>query len=148
MADKYGTDKTGTRIVEVRFTLPLARAADAAWARLVHDIDGWWPRDYRVLPGSRMTLDARPGGALLEAGTGSDGVLWYTVQAALAGQWLVLAGHIAPPWGGPALTLLRFDLRANATGDAEIEVLDTILGRADPAAVEAGWRAIIGAYAA
>lgn len=141
-------DKTAPRIVEVRFTLPVARRAETAWHRLVHEIDAWWPRDYRVLPGSRMTLEARPGGALLETGAGDDGVLWYTVQAALAGQWLVLAGHIAPPWGGPALSLLRFDLRAHPSGDAEIEVLDSILGRADPPAVEAGWRAIIGAYAA
>lgn len=140
-------DPTGPRIAEVRFTLPLARRADAAWQRLVRDIDAWWPADYRVLPGSRMTLEARPGGALLETAAGGDGVLWYTVQAAQAGHWLVLAGHIAPPWGGPALSLLRFDVRAGTSGDAEIEVFDSILGRADPAAVEAGWRAILGAYA-
>lgn len=141
-------DRNPPRIVEVRFTLPLPRRADAAWHRLVHDVDAWWPRDYRVLPGSRMTLDARPGGALLESGAGNDGVLWYTVQAVLAGQWLVLAGHIAPPWGGPALSLLRLDLREASSGAGEIEVLDTIVGRADPAAVEAGWRAILGAFAA
>ncbi len=141
-------DSTGPRIVEVRFTLPLARRADAAWQRLVQDIDVWWPHDYRVFPGSRMTLEARPGGALLESGIGSDGVLWYSVQAALAGQWLVLAGHIVPPWGGPALSLLRFDLRTSASGEAEIEVLDTLIGRVDPAAIEAGWRAILGAFAA
>jgi hypothetical protein len=141
-------DPSAPRIVEVRFSLPLSRRADVAWQRLVNDIDAWWPRDYRVLPGSRMRLDARPGGALLEAGEGDDGVLWYTVQAALTGHWLVLAGHIAPPWGGPALSLLRFDLRTSPSGEAEIEVLDSIMGRADAVAVEAGWRAIIGAYAA
>jgi hypothetical protein len=141
-------DSKTPHIIEVRFTLPLARDANAAWQRLVRDIDVWWPHDYRVIPGSRMTLEARPGGALLESASGGDGVLWYSVQAALAGQWLVLAGHIAPPWGGPALSLLRFDLRSSASGEVEIEVLDTLIGRADPAAIEAGWRAILGAFAA
>jgi hypothetical protein len=141
-------DASSPRILEVRFTLPLARRADAAWHRLVHDIDVWWPREYRVLPGSRMTLAARPGGALQETGEGDEGVLWYTVQGVHSGQWLVLAGHIAPPWGGPTLSLLRFDLRTKASGEAEIEVLDSMLGRANAAAVEAGWRAILGAYAA
>lgn len=136
------------RIVEVRFTLPLSRRADAAWRRLVDDIDAWWPPEYRVLPDSRMVLDARPGGTLLEQGDGRNGVLWYTVQAALAGQWLVLAGHIAPPWGGPALSLLRFDVRSGRSGQGEIEVVDSIMGRVDAAAVEAGWRAILGAFAA
>jgi hypothetical protein len=141
-------DARSPRIVEVRFTLPLARDLGGAWHRLVEQIDLWWPQDYRVMPASRMTLDARPGGILLEAGAGRDGVAWYTVQAVVAGQWLVLAGHIAPPWGGPALSLLRFDLRAGSGGGGEIEVHDTIIGRADASAVEAGWRAIIGAYAA
>lgn len=141
-------DDRTPNIVEVRFTLPIGRGLDRAWQHFVGQIDAWWPRDYRVLPASRMTLDARPGGSLLESGPGQDGVLWYTVQAVVAGQWMVLAGHIAPPWGGPALSLLRFELRAGPDGQGEIEVLDTIIGRADAAAVEAGWRAIFGAYAA
>lgn len=135
------------RIVEVRFTLPLSRDEGDVWRRLVDGIDAWWPRDYRVFPEGRMQLDPRPGGALRETAHGDDGVLWYTVQAVHTGQWLVLAGHIAPPFGGPALSLLRLTLANDAAGRGEIEVHDSILGRADAAAVEAGWRAIIGGFA-
>lgn len=141
-------DRNAARIAEVRFTLPLGRHATRPWARIVDDIDAWWPRDYRVLPDSRIRLDARPGGSLLETGTGDDGLLWYTVQAVVTGQWMSLVGHIAPPWGGPALSLLRIELRTGAGGQAEIEIVDSLLGRVDADAVEAGWRAIFGACVA
>jgi hypothetical protein len=133
-------------VTEVRFTLPLAHPPAAAWRRLIAEIDQWWPADFRVLPGSRMQLDARIGGGLRELGTGDDGVLWYTVQAVHAPQWMVLSGFIAPPWGGPALTLLRLAIEAR-DGGSELELHDAILGRADAAAVEAGWRAIFAGFA-
>lgn len=139
-------EHTIDRITEVRFTLPLAQAPAAAWQRLVADIDQWWPADYRVLPGSRMQLDLRPGGGLCERGAGDDGVLWYTVQAIHAPHWLVLSGFIAPPWGGPAVSLLRLSV-VEGDGGAELELHDAILGRADAAAVEAGWRAIFAGFA-
>jgi hypothetical protein len=138
-------DRNAPRIVEVRFTLPLGRHAGRPWSRIVDDIDAWWPSDYRALPNSRMQLDPRPGGALLERGAGSDGLLWYTVQAVVSGQWMSLVGHIAPPWGGPSLSLLRLELRTEAGGNGEIEIVDSLVGRVDGPAVEAGWRAIFGA---
>jgi hypothetical protein len=140
-------ERPAPAVVEVRFTLPLALPPAGAWERLRSEIDHWWPADYRVLPGSRMQLDARPGGGLRELAAGDDGVLWYTVQAVSAPRWIMLAGPIGPPFGGPALSLLRLELR-EVGGGSELDLHDAILGRADAAAVEAGWRAILAGFVA
>lgn len=133
---------------EARFTLALGLPREQAWQRLAADIDAWWPAAYRASSaGSRMRLDVVPGGVLLEDAGQGNGVLWYTVQAVDAPSSLVLAGFIAPPFGGPALSLLRLAIAERDGGHCVLEVHDSLLGHADPAAVEAGWRDVFGSFA-
>jgi hypothetical protein len=133
---------------EARFTLALGLPREQAWRRLAADIDQWWPAAYRVsAAGSCMRLGAVPGGALLEDAGQGNGVLWYTVQAVDAPASMVLAGFIAPPFGGPALSLLRLSITERDGGHCVLEVHDSLLGHADAAAVEAGWRDIFGNFA-
>jgi hypothetical protein len=135
-------------LIEVRFTLPLALSRSQAWHRLSADIDQWWPAAYRASSEhSRMRLDPVPGGFLLEDGGSGNGVLWYTVQAVDAPQSLVLSGFIAPPFGGPALSLLRLALTEPKPGHCIVEIHDALIGRADAKSIEAGWRDIFGSFA-
>ena len=47
---------------------------------------------------------------------GGDGLVWYSVIGVEAGRELILAGHLLPPFGGPAVTALRLTLSAKAPG--------------------------------
>ena len=45
-----------------------------------------------------------------------DGIIWYTVIGVEAGRELILAGHLLPPFGGPATTALRLTLLTQGHG--------------------------------
>jgi hypothetical protein len=138
-------DHTSPLRHEARFTLLLGVAPEVAWRVLVDDIDTWWPPSYRAVSHpSNMRFNATLGGRLEEIGKGENGVLWYTVQAVEAPSSITLAGFIAPPFGGPALSLLRIALTAQPDGLAMLELHDSIVGHADSRTVEEGWREIFG----
>jgi hypothetical protein len=135
-------------ICEARFTLPVSLPRAEAWQRLCADINLWWPAGYRATSQhGAMRLDAVPGGLLLEDGGAGNGVLWYTVQAVDAPLSMVLSGFIAPPYGGPALSLLRLSLTELDATHCLLEIHDSVMGRADAETIEAGWRDIFGAFA-
>ncbi|MDX2220719.1 MAG: hypothetical protein SF172_16995 [Burkholderiales bacterium] len=134
---------------EARFTVALPLPSATAWPLLERDIDAWWPAMYRAVASpSRMRFSATLGGRLEELGANGEGVLWYVVQAVTPGQSITLAGHIAPPFGGPALSLLRLTLSDQPDGSSCLEIHDSIMGRIDPAMVESGWRDIFAGFAA
>lgn len=136
-------------INDVRFTIPLNTSAQHAWEILTDHVDAWWPQAYRaVAGGSRIELHATIGGHLHERGPSGNAVLWYTVQAVESGRALTFAGHVAPPFGGPALSLLRIALTDQDDGSALLEIHDSIVGRIDHASVESGWREIFAGLAA
>lgn len=140
-------DHTLARLHEARFSLPLMVPRSVAWQRLGADIDQWWPAAYRAMhESSRMRLDLVLGGQLLEEAPDGNGVLWYTVQAINAPASLVLSGFIAPPFGGPALSLLRLSLTDQPAARCMLEIHDSLVGHADPASIEAGWRDIFGSF--
>jgi hypothetical protein len=132
---------------EARFTLPLKVSREVAWQRLGADIDRWWPAAYRATHArSAMRLDLVLGGQLVEDAGHGNGVLWYVVQAIDAPNSIQLSGCIAPPFGGPALSLLRLSL-ADCDGGSTLEIHDSIVGRADATMIESGWRDIFGSFA-
>jgi hypothetical protein len=137
-----------TLLHDARFTLALSITPEKAWRVLIDDINAWWPRNYRaVAEPSLMRLDPALGGRLEEWSEEKRGVLWYTVQAIDTPHSMTLAGFIAPPFGGPALSLLRIGLRAQDNGLAVLDIHDSIVGAADRSQVESGWRDIFGAFA-
>jgi uncharacterized protein YndB with AHSA1/START domain len=132
----------------VKFTLDLPVPPQAAWRTLTQSVDAWWPRDYRAGPeGSRMQLTAALGGQLLEATDDGNGIVWYQVIALDAPKSITMAGFIAPPFGGPATTLLRLTIIGERAARSALEVHDSLLGVVDADSVEAGWRAIFGRFA-
>jgi len=54
-----------------------------------------------------MVFEVKPGGRLYEDAGGGNGLVWYQVIALDAPNSISLAGFIAPPFGGPATSLLR-----------------------------------------
>ena len=142
------TDAQLVTMHEARFTIDLATHQDRAWHALTTELNSWWPGDFRAThTGSRMTLELHLGGRLLEDAGSGNGILWYQVLAIDAPNSLLMSGFIAPPFGGPATSLLRLSLHASGTDTSVLEVHDSLLGRVNASTVEEGWRAIFEQFA-
>jgi uncharacterized protein YndB with AHSA1/START domain len=143
MAKKDVMDAAAIQVaVEFRVAKPRA----AVWKSIVEEISFWWPADFCAAKNHRrMVLEPYPGGRLYEEGEGGGGVLWYTVIAIEPLESLNLAGFIAPPFGGPATSLLRITLEEASNSATTVKILDSVFGRVDEGtsqSVKDGWTAI------
>lgn len=93
-----------------------------------------------------MRFDASLNGGIFEESRSGNGIVWYRIIALDVPSSVTLAGFIAPPWGGPATSLLRLAIEPAGDQKSTLEIHDSILGNANPADVEAGWRAIFGGF--
>ena len=123
--------------LELDFNVPPARV----WAALTDELGDWWPEAFYMCqgPGPRsMTLDARPGGQLIEHAGGGNGMVWATVLHVERGATLVLSGS----YGSPLTRVGSYRVEANA-GGARLRFTEQMFGRvtaSELASKDHGWR--------
>ena len=133
---------------EFRFTIELPAAASRAWTALVKEVNAWWPGDFHAAgETSRMILEPKLGGRLYEDAGDGNGVLWYQVIALDAPRSITFSGAIAPPFGGPATTLLRLSLEEISAKTTALEIHDSLFGHIEGCDAQAGWRQVFGSLA-
>ena len=127
-----------------RLTLEITKPHAAVWKAFTGDIDSWWPRDFCATESpQRMVFEVKPGGRLFEDAGGGNGLVWYHVIALDTPNSISLSGFIAPPFGGPATSLLRVAFSAQGKSATVMEVTDSTFGCVgDPSTTEEGWRMI------
>jgi hypothetical protein len=75
-----------------------------------------------------------------DAGDG-NGLVWYQVIALNAPNAVTMSGFIAPPFGGPATSLLRVVFSAQGKFATMMEITDSTFGcLGDLSTTEEGWR--------
>ena len=146
---KTEQDMSAARSFTGELEITIAAPREAVWRALVEQIDSWWSRDYCATAApQKMTLEARPGGHLIEEGAGGATVLWFTVFAIEPGSSLNLVGHIPPAYGGPATSMLRLALDTGASeAETILRVTDALSGRLSdkmPTCAMDGWQVIFG----
>jgi uncharacterized protein YndB with AHSA1/START domain len=125
---------------EVRIDAPPARV----WQTITQRLGEWWPRDFYARPDSSgFSIDARPGGLLLErSGAGdSEGVVWGTVTALRTGSHLEYVGDLDADFGGPSRVRTRYVLTPEGNG-TRVRVTEVHHGRVSPdtkRCAEEGW---------
>ena len=132
-----------TRAVSYEFEVEMKASADRVWRALVEETDAWWLPDFHMVgEGSKVHLDARAGGHLIEEQPGGGSLMWYTVQMCSPGQSLHLVGHLGAEWGGPATTMLSLTLeeRGDTTVLTVKDALHGHVSKTAPDSLEAGWR--------
>ena len=65
----------------------------------------------------RMIFEVKPGGRLYEDSGNGNGLVWYQVIALNAPNSITMSGFIAPPFGGPATSLLNVSFSAEGQID-------------------------------
>lgn len=125
-------------------SIDIAAPADVVWASMTHAAWEWWPADFHTSPRTkRFVIEATLGGRAYEDHGNGDGLVWYTVIAVEAGRDLWLAGHLFPPFGGPAITSLRLTLERKDAGTT-LTVVDTHLGEIAGHDPVSGWSHVFG----
>lgn len=136
--------KTETPITSAthRLTLEIAKPHPAVWKAFTAEIQHWWPKDfYATESPQRMVFEVKPGGRLYEDAGNGNGLVWYQVIAVSAPNSITMSGFIAPPFGGPATSLLNVTFSPKGKAATAMEVTDSTFGRlGDPGATEEGWR--------
>lgn len=124
-----------------RLTLEIAQPPGAVWKAFTRDLHSWWPKDfYATASPRRMVFEVKPGGRLYEDAGDGNGLVWYHVIALDAPRAITLAGFIAPPFGGPATSLLRVQFSAQGQAATVMEVTDSTFGCLEESTTAEGWR--------
>jgi hypothetical protein len=125
-----------------RLSLEIAKSHPVVWKGFTREIHLWWPKDfYATESPKRMVFEVKPGGRLYEDAGDGNGLVWYSVIAVDAPNAITLSGFIAPPFGGPATSLLRVAFSAQGKSATIMEVTDSTFGcLGDPSTTEEGWR--------
>lgn len=132
----------------VRFELDVDIDApvEAVWRTMIERPDEWWAADLRCVAGSRVTLDARAGGQLVEVDDNDgESLLWFTVLSVQPQKSMNFGGALAPPWGGPCQTFLLVDLEAQGTG-TKVRMTYSMHGHVDESSLPSmasGWRLLL-----
>ncbi len=125
-----------------RLSLEIARPHPAVWKGFTRDVHLWWPKDFYATESTkRIVFEVKPGGRLYEDAGDGNGLVWYSVIAVDAPNAITLSGFIAPPFGGPATSLLRVAFSAKGKSATTMEVTDSTFGcLGDSSTTEEGWR--------
>lgn len=129
---------SGSWSLEIRIAATCARV----WTALTAESTQWWPMDFVTSERTQQfVIEAKVGGRVFEDFGNGEGLLWYSVVGVNHEKELQLAGHLLPPFGGPAITSLKITLAATAEGTL-LTIRDDrfgVLGGEPP--VE-GWRLV------
>lgn len=114
---------------EVKFDLRIDAPPARVWKALVEETAGWWLKEYSSGPKFRaMVIEPRLDGRMYEDWGDGAGVVWYRVVALDPPQRIELIGHLTPAFGGPALTMMRIELKASGRA-TRLMLADTLSGR-------------------
>lgn len=132
---------TPAHVAELTLEFDFDATPATVWRALTAELGAWWPASFYMCqgPGPRgMTLEARPGGLMLEDAGGGNGMVWGTVLHVEHGATLVLSGSYGSP-----LTWIGSYRVAAAGGGARLRFTEQMFGRvtaAELASKEHGWR--------
>lgn len=135
------TTKNAITAATHRLTLEIARPQAAVWQGFTRDVHSWWPKDfYATASPQRVIFEVKPGGRLYEDAGDGNGLVWYQVIALDAPNSITMSGFIAPPFGGPATSLLRVEFSAQGKSATVMNVTDSTFGCLEESTTEEGWR--------
>ena len=127
------------------FNVEIAASGERVWRALFDDINLWWLPEFHVVgEGSTVAFDPSLGGhGLIETASDGSWLQWYSVQMYLPTQRKIyLVGHVAPDWGGPAISHLRLAVE-ETSGGSMLNVLDAQFGNVSDSSAQSsvnGWK--------
>lgn len=120
----------------------IAATPQRVWQAIATESAAWWPIDFVTSERTkRFVIEAKLGGRVFEDFGGDNGLVWYTVIGVETDRELIMAGHLLPPFGGPATTALRITLSAHEQGTL-VKIRDDRFGVLGGDSPVEGWRIV------
>ncbi|MCA9063707.1 MAG: SRPBCC domain-containing protein [Planctomycetaceae bacterium] len=117
-------------------------STDRVWNAISAETSAWWPKEFVTSDRTKsFVIEPRLGGRAFEDFGNGEGLVWYTVVGMDAGRELILAGHLLPPFGGPATTALRLTLIPREHGTL-LKIRDDRFGILGGEPPTEGWRTV------
>ena len=146
MADSL-TAVQPTGWIRIDLTIDIEAPRERVWQAIVEETGAWWLPDFYATPNPETVLmEPVPGGRVFEKSTDGGGLLWYQIQSIVPNESLHMTGQLAPPFGGPATSLLHLRLESDQ-GKTVLTITDCLFGNVDESTgenIEAGWRMLYG----
>ena len=142
---------TAARILEasaarIELEVSIEAPIDKVWRTIIDQPNAWWVSELRCVPGgSKIVLDARAGGHLVEQNDSGASLLWFTVIAVDPPRSINFSGAIAPPFGGPCQAFLLLELEER-DGSTVVKMTNSLHGHVNEKGlpdVESGWRLLL-----
>lgn len=133
----------------IRIDLEIAIDAprERVWKAMIEEIGAWWlPDFYATSSPETIVLEPQPGGRVFEKSKDGGGLLWYQIQSIAPNESLHMTGQLAPPFGGPATSLLHLALEDKGDGTT-LKITDCLFGNVDESTrdnIKSGWNMLYG----
>lgn len=123
-------DRKNMRAVKLELEIEINDSIENVWKALVTDTTKWWPKDFYTSPNTKsFNIEPKLGGWMYEMQADGGGLIWMTVQGLRPPNYLYLVGHISPPFGGPATSLLTIELVEKGKKVTTFKLQDNCFGQ-------------------
>lgn len=138
-----GAKRMQSTVAQYELEVEISAEPTRVWNALIEEINAWWLPDFHMVgAGSVVRFEPRGGGGIIEETPDGGSLLWCTVHWIRPTERAVyLVGHVAPDWGGPACSHLKFAVEPLGKGSV-VKITDAHFGHVSDenlASLEDGW---------
>ncbi len=134
---------TNAQVAQIELSITIPVSLEESWRIFTTEIDAWWHTDFYATSNHlRIVLEPIVGGRLYEDTGNGSGLLWYTVISIDPPHTITLSGNLAPPYGGPALSLLYIRFEPIDEKNTVMHIVDSIIGTVGEYDLREGWRVL------
>lgn len=130
--------------IEIQIDAPIAKV----WETVFNHISDWWPGDFLCHEGSKeIKMETFVGGRIYEETSDGKSLLWGTVVNINPNKTLEFIGHSTPQFGGPSLSMGRYELSESGNGTT-LQFTNAMMGNCSDEGeqmVTQGWNYLLSA---
>ncbi len=116
-------------IKKLVFELDIDAPTDQVWRALLDELPEWWPADFLCFKeAEKISFEPWAGGRLYEQTPDGKHILWATVAMIIPGKVMEFVGSITPTYGGPMLSMYKFQVEEVEPGKSRFKLEDTLMG--------------------
>jgi len=130
--------------IEIHINAPIAKV----WDTVLNRTSDWWPGDFLCHEGSKeIKMEPFVGGRIYEETADGKSLLWGTLVNIHPNKTLEFIGHSTPQFGGPSLSMGKYELTESESNSTNLQFTNVIMGNCSDEGtqmVTEGWNYLLG----